>query len=82
MKSLVVYETSDHVKHPSLAEAKRHAEQRYGEALSQFALLLNSAQGKYQPTLEILEKNHNYMAKILHCSDDRDMEAQDENQNI
>lgn len=78
MKSLVVYETSDGVRHLSVAEAKRHAEQRYGEALSQFARLLINAQGKYQPTLEILEKNHNYMAKILHCSADREMEVSDE----
>lgn len=78
MKSLVVYETSDHVRHSSVAEAKHHADNRYGDALIQLARLLATADGKYTSMLEILDKNHNYMAKILHCSDDIEMEASDD----
>lgn len=77
MKSLVVYETSDHVRHPSVSEAKRHADNRYGDALCQFARLLANANGKYVLMIEILDKNHNYMAKILHCHADKEMEASD-----
>lgn len=77
MKTLAIVETSDGVRHNSLAEAKRHAENRYGEALSQLARLLADAQGKYVPMIEILDKNHNYLAKILHCRTDKEMEAPD-----
>ena len=78
MKSLTVFETSDHVRHTSLAEAERYAEQRYGDALCAFARLLTSAEGKYTRMVEILDKNHNYMAKILHCHADKELEARDD----
>jgi hypothetical protein len=77
VKTLAIFETSDGVRHNSLAEAKRHAEQRYGNALFQLARLLTNAQGKYVPMIEILDKNHNYLAQILRCQADKEMEAPD-----
>jgi hypothetical protein len=77
VKTLAIVETSDGVRHNSLAEAKRHAENRYGEALSKLARLLTNANGKYVPMIEILDKNHNYLAKILHCQADKAMEVPD-----
>lgn len=81
MKALTVFETSDSVRHSTRAQAEHHAEQRYGDALCKLARLLSNANGKYTLMLEILDKNHSYMAKILHCHADKEMEASNEDQN-
>lgn len=59
MKRITMYRTADGVAHATAQQAHRHADERYGNALTAIARKLTLLDGKYKSICDFLDNEEN-----------------------
>lgn len=78
MKRVTAYTTSDAGVYLSRREAHRHADKRYGDALTKHAHALARCNGKFSAFLDYLEAHTATLAELDALKRDRDTLESDE----
>lgn len=77
MKWVAMVRTSDGVLHDDKPKADKHAEQRYGEALTRIAHELVHTDGKYSKVIEYIDANLEKFAELHALKRDIELEKTD-----
>lgn len=82
MKRTAAYVTSDGEIHLNESKAKRHAENRYGDAVTALAHKMVHAADKYTRAIDFIEANIDAFVELKALSDDRKIEGDDDEPSI
>lgn len=73
MKEVTLIKTSDGKLHLTLAAARSHAEERYGDQLTILARMLVKTEGRYGDIVEFLDTRHDELSHLIHLAEDRSL---------